>query len=508
MAFTATSGTACNGRLVRSHCTAGGRMACVRRLIAAFALTLVAFALSPVAFAGGGTFQNQSAAFSACVADAAAYKGDGGDTGFCRYLTLGDGTGTGGGCPFAPRLTWLGSVYQVVIKNSSGVIYAGPVGTNYQWCVHPDCSINDSGYPTDYWGGAYDDKGVYCYDGCMSVFHGNPGIYQGCIVGGNCVSQGHFSGNGNRCGTDIDASLFSKKQPPMLCDHGGTSCYNPQKGFCTTTEYGEQFCEPAPPPGSGACQNGATGSTCVGNNAPPPPPSDPPIAKGSSPDSSSQATGKDTDGTTNNYTQNNYSGTSPGSGGPSSGSSSGGGSQSNANGNGNSSGPSGDKGTGSDGKCSDGSVPTASGCSGTFTDTGCNTPPQCFGDAVLCGNAKENWATRCATQKLAAASASSSANYGTPGDALAAAGVPNDGGASGDPSSSGLVSSSDLGSDGFDSSGLGMSRTCPANPSFSFQGHTFELDLTPFCNFSTMFGWFVLLISYLVGLRIVATGKA
>jgi len=127
----------------------------------------------------------------------------------------------------------------------------------------------------------------------------------------------------------------------------------------------------------------------------------------------------------------------------------------------------------------------------------------------MCGQFKEQVAIRCATQKSAAASASSSgANYGDPSAALGTLGVPSDGGASSDPSTSGLVTTTDIGQDGFDSSGLGMARTCPANPSFSFQGHTFELDLTPFCNFATTFGWFVLLISFLVGLRIVATGKA
>jgi hypothetical protein len=93
-------------------------------------------------------------------------------------------------------------------------------------------------------------------------------------------------------------------------------------------------------------------------------------------------------------------------------------------------------------------------------------------------------------------------------DALAGAGVPADGGASSDPSASGLVSSSDLGEDGFDASGLGFSRACPANPTFNVLGHSYTLDLTPFCNFAGMLGWFVLLVSMLVALRIVATGKA
>lgn len=388
--------------------------------------------------------------------------------------------------------------------DSNGV---GPYASWF-WCVPATCDAHDSGSPSQQWSGVYQNGIVYCNDSCMSVFHFETGIGSLQFQNGDGASWGHFVGNGNRCASNIDASLF-KTPPPAkpLCDHGGLSCFNHDRGFCATTDSGEQICEPAPPPGSGGCAAGATGATCVGNNAPPPVPPDPPIQKDQPPNSSSSATGIDSGGTTNNYTTNNYSGTSDGGGSGSSGAPSSspdsGGSQSNANGAGNS----GKNGTDSTGKCSNGSAPTASGCSGTYTDNGCDTPPACFGDAVMCGQAREMHAVKCNTAKIAASASSSRANYGDPSAALAAAGVPSDGGASSDPSTSGLVSISDLGSDGFDTSGLGFSRTCPANPQFSVFGRTFTLDLTPFCNFASLLGWFVLLVAFLAGLRIVATGK-
>src|SRR6185312_10987122 len=81
----------------------------------------------------------------------------------------------------------------------------------------------------------------------------------------------------------------------------------------------------------------------------------------------------------------------PGSSGSSPPSSSPGGTGSNVGGNGNT----GKNGTDSNGNCPNGSKPTASGCSGTYRDDGCNTPPACFGDAVLCGIAANTHKTAC-----------------------------------------------------------------------------------------------------------------
>lgn len=470
-----------------------------------FAVFLFVLGAGLVSSASGSTTQpdaSQGAAYSACIASAASQTsagGPGGDKVVCIFFqSVAPYHITASAC----ASTMSAGRYATVL-DSNHAFNTGPL---FDWCVPADCSVYDSGDVHQQWGGVYENGGVYCNSSCMSVFHMDSGVGSIQFPDGSGGSWGHFTGNGNRCVSSSDASLLKQAAPaPMVCDHGGASCYNPDKGFCGTTESGEMVCASAPPPGSGGCSNGATGSTCVGNNAAPPPPSDPPIAKGSPPSSSDTSTGKDSGGNVNNYTQNNYSGTSPGPGPSSSSVDPSGNSQSNSNGSGNSPGPSGSSGTDSNGKCGDGSVPTASGCSGSATDTGCDTPPQCYGDAVLCASFKEQVAIRCNTR---AASSSSSGGYGDPAAALAANGVPADGGASGDPSASGLVTSSDLGEDGFDASGLGFSRSCPANPSFSVLGHSYTLDLTPFCNFASLLGWFVLLVALLAGLRIVATGKA
>lgn len=477
----------------------------VRRLTIFFLLAFFSGFLSfPVSAAG--VSKTQAQAFAACSALAANDTAHGSPASCPGPNAVTPQIDSSGVCVDA-------GANPTMVVGSYSFLEAGQIYDHYPYCGPASCDAHDSGSPDQQWGGVYENGILYCNDGCMSVFHMAGGVGSLQFSNGDGGSWGHFVGNGNRCASSIDASLLKAKSPaPSLCDHGSTSCYNAQRGFCATSESGEMYCEPAPPPGSGGCAVGATGASCVGNNTPPPTPPDPPIQKGDPPTSAATATGTDSGGTTNNYTTNNYSGTSPGSGGggsPVSGSSSAGGSQSNSNGNGNSPGPNSSSGTGATGKCADGSVPTASGCSGTATDNGCNTPPQCFGDAVLCGSYKEQVATRCAAQKIAAASASSAgANYGTPSSALAAAGVPADGGASGDPAPSSLVSSSDLGTDGFDASGLGFSRTCPASPQFSVFGRTYTLDLTPMCNFASMFGWVVLLLSYLAALRIVSTGKA
>lgn len=325
-------------------------------------------------------------------------------------------------------------------------------------------------------------------------------------------SKVYWEGDAKRTG-DYCTVGYSASSPPgprqsdnPICEDTAMSCYNPKTGdACYTTEYGERICAHVGGSPAGGCAVGATGAVCIGapSSASPPPtppaPPDPPVSSGQPPDNSVSAS-QTSGGTTNNYTQNNYSGTSPGSGGSStSGSGDSTGSGSNANGAGNS----GAKGTGSDGKCADGTVPTASGCSGTYTDSGCDTPPACFGDAVMCGNNRELHNLRCNLKKA----------YTPPSDSdlrqiYANAGIPYDGGVSGDPSASGLVDVEDIGAAGFDASGLGLPRACPANPTFSVFGHSYSLDLGPLCNFGSVLGLFVLLCSYLVGLRIVATGKS
>lgn len=396
---------------------------------------------------------------------------------------------------------------------------AGQIGGSFSWCYPSQCSAGGDG-------------GTYANDASYSVNKKTDG--RGCCAdyvqdrtisyAGSTWNAGNVVDSGGYCDeaygsagslTGPDDPGAPKDAPPKICDSGHASCYDPKNHqACYGTESGESVCIGVGDNSSpGGCATGATGSVCVGHpGSPAPQPSDPPIADGQPPQVT--ASGSDSSGggggggSPVDWTTLGYSGTSPGPGPSSSATPAdqggGTGSQSNNNGAGNS----GKNGTDDSGKCPSGAVPTASGCSGTYTDGGCDTPPQCYGDAVLCGIAREDHYTRCATQKMAAASGSSSGGYGDVGDALAGAGVPADGGASGDPSTSGLVSSSDIGEDGFDAAGLGFSRTCPANPTFSVLGHSYTFDLAPFCNFAGMLGWFVLLVAYLSGMRIVATGKA
>lgn len=480
-------------------------------LIIGFALVFFSAVVHAQVFPPDGYMNSGPEAAVECNAEAAHYRSqDPADTWGCSFEQL---SATG----FNVHCTNLGLV-------SSGrywVTVNGGHNNFIDFCVEATCTAGpvDSTGNHDYsgfWVNTDGTGGKTCHNGCMVQFQAvvaakPDGAKQG-------WSNGFWRYTGDRCTastgtagepTDSKPTTPDHQPPPPKCDPGVVSCYIPGRGACYGTESGEQVCtgtagDGAPPANN--CASGATGTVCAGgkDGSPPPPPPDPPIPKDSSPNDTQNLT-VNTGGT--NYTQvvNNYSGTSPGpgdagsGGGTSSGgSTSPGGTGSNANGSGNSG--SGSGGGGADGKCSDGSVPTASGCSGTYRDNGCDTPPACFGDAVLCGIA--------ANTHKAACNPAGGSSVGTASGALAAAGVPADGGASSDPSPSGLVSSSDIGSDGFDTSGLGFSHTCPASPSFEVLGHSYTLDLTPFCNFASLLGWFVLLVAYLVGLRIVATGKA
>lgn len=484
-------------------------MARVRRLIVFVVCVCVSLLADAGALApdgGGGLWPTAAIAYSQCVSMAAAQDTTGG--GFCRYNSgFGTPSSRAECINYNPAMGNYSGSYSAMNKAQS-VSYGA-----FYWCVATSCNVGASpDGQTDY---AFADPGGGV--GAGATVSSSGGCCESIVLSqsswsasnkSDAVTVGHFALTGGYCNANYSTSSGgSLPVPPTLkpfqyCAAGVTGCYNTFKdAFCAQTQSGEWNCIPRTPTNDqGGCASGATGSECYSKNGNPvPAPPDPPIQKGTPPDVTNNYTITNTS-TTNNYTSSSYSGTSPGPG-PASGSSSSssvspGGTGSNSTGSGNS----GKGGTDSTGKCANGSVPTASGCSGTYRDDGCDHPPACFGDAVLCGIA--------ANTHKAACNPSSGTSVGSPSSALAAAGVPADGGASGDPSASGLVTSSDLGSDGFDSSGLGFSRSCPANPNFSVLGHSYTLDLTPFCNFAGMLGWFVLLIAYLAGLRIVATGKA
>lgn len=401
-----------------------------------------------------------------------------------------------GQCPGYEYQNWKpsGSMYQE--KFSDG----RPSSGGAAWCVYKGCQV---GTASDLMGGAASMSRSTAFSpmkadgaGCCVSFS----VTRTASYGGTTWQDGAYRRSGGTCSNGFGGNLTPGQGDKVdkVCDSGKSSCYDPRsKTACYTTQSGEQICKSMLAGDPGGCATGATGSVCVGKDGDvQPTPSDPPVKKGQPPDSAVKGSDTPNGGTTNNYTQNNYSGTSDGGSGGESGppgSSSGGGSQSNNNGSGNT----GEKGTGQDGKCENGSVPTASGCSGTFTDTGCDTPPQCFGDAVLCGSGKELWAIKCNTMP---ANASSSG-----GDGKLPDGVPADGGASGDPDAGSLWAEDGAG-EGPDAGGLGWSRSCPANPHFSFMEKDYEIDVSPFCEMGGKLSWFIVLLASVVAARIVTGG--
>ena len=469
----------------------------MRVVLVSFFLTVLALVASSSALAVA-TPVNQPAAYGACQADLAAQVSAGGDrTGYyCKLNPLAAGGNTS--CA-----SGMGAGYYIQWKDGVGGL------NSFYWCVPADCSTYNSGYPSQTWSSSNNDGDVRCSDGCMSVWHTLPGSIGICYSDGvTCAQQGWYTGNGTRCTASTDASFSKSVQGAMLCDHGSASCYNSEKGFCASTEYGEQICEKAPVNGAGGCAAGATGATCVGNNTPPPPPPDPPVPGGKPPDSSGTATGKDAGGNTYNYTTNNYSGTSPGPGSsaPATGSSAGspGGTGSNTNGSGNS----GSKGTDSNGNCPDGKKPTASGCSGTYRDNGCDTPPACFGDAVLCGIAANTHKAAC---NPASGSTAPNPFEGAPSSgslSLPSSGDPTD--ASGDPTSSSVSNEVDLGdTTSLNAAGFGYSSACPLTDGihFDFLGKSISVDTSTMCTPLSFIYYIVMAFAYFTAAKIIAGVK-
>jgi hypothetical protein len=403
----------------------------------------------------------------------------------------------------------------------------------YDWCAPVSCSGDSfSAYRPQNDATAPLSDGNSCCVTWVSENSGDSPLY--CWSGYGCWEKGHYHRTGSRCVNDFDwrDPSHHQKRDDQVCDHGqvGGSCYDPHKdAFCGTTEYGESVCVPRKTPDPGGCISGATGSICVGKDGnPPPKPSDPPIPSGKPPDGTSSGSVTDGGGNTSNYTTNNYSGTSTGGSGTGDGSGSGSppsssgdgtwsgsdggstGGQSNANGSGNSGPASGSSGGGSgDGKCSDGSVPTASGCSGTYTDNGCDTPPQCFGDAVLCGQARELHALRCTEQKDKGP-ASSSSSGDNDDDLFPDLPDADPFDTSGDLKSSAIIEDNDGPSaDDLDAGGFGFSVTCPLHDiSFSLMGRDVVIPLADKCAVLEWVRWLVLALGYFVGAKIIAGLKS
>ena len=375
--------------------------------------------------------------------------------------------------------------------------YNGPVGTSY-WCIPDSCAsgnnpdgAGDHIYSASYTQGSQISKAGCCYMFNLTSAGGN-------ADGSDWYSIGSLSGSGTRCKDNLGASgeptsagalpIPPKLSPFSYCGAGKTSCWNPfLNKFCAASQSGEFSCV-GPPGDQSGCASGATGSECFnkqGQQTPTPP--DPPISSGTPPDTTNNYTINDGT-TTNNYTTNNYSGTSPGPGPGTSSppSSSPGGSGSNVNGNGNT----GKNGTDSNGNCPNGSKPTASGCSGTYTDSGCNTPPACFGDAVLCGIAAN-------THKSACDVASGSSVGDPTGLGPSASSVEND------------VDLGTAGSGSLDAGGFGYSTSCPLNDGihFSFLGKSIDVDESGMCTPLSFIYYIVLAFAYFAAAKIIAGVK-
>lgn len=452
-------------------------------------------------------YDTELGAANACEAALASYKAAGGSSSvYCKLAGTPGSTGQA-----SCTVSNVASLQFYTMWSDA----AGGIGSTFDFCFPASC--------TGTWGSPSNTITV-----SPATATAENGDFGGCCVSwvgtgvwsfdGVSGASGYYQRTGAYCAQNY-SNEPAPPSPPVpgqdkkYCDSGSVSCYSPQTNTaCYATESGEQICKQLNAPADN-CAVGATGASCY--SAPggqPPSPPDPPISTGQPPNQSGTAS-TTSGGVTNNYTFNNYSGTSPGPGGqsPASGSTSGsgGGSGSNANGNGNS----GQNGTNANGNCPNGSKPTASGCSGTYTDNGCNTPPQCFGDAVLCGIAASDHKTACGVSKLAAASGSSSPDpyAGAPSSGsltLPSSGDPTD--ASGDPTASSVSNDVDLGdTSSLDSTGFGFGATCPLTDGihFGFLGKPVDVDTSALCTPLSFIKYIVLAFAYFSAAKIMAGVK-
>jgi hypothetical protein len=146
----------------------------------------------------------------------------------------------------------------------------------------------------------------------------------------------------------------------------------------------------------------------------------------------------------------------------------------------------------------------------------CTSPPQSTGDPTLAQIAFQTWATRCA---LVANANTGEVEQGGTGTDMTATNAKLDGIGAGidglldvsgetlDTTGLGAVGSSVMQTrevDGtFDDSGFGWSRTCPAPVTVVVMGNEVTLQTSALCNWLTVGGWFVLLLTGFRCLKIV-----
>lgn len=284
--------------------------------------------------------------------------------------------------------------------------------------------------------------------------------------------------------------------PPSVC--GGSSCYDPGTDRYCATSGGSQVCVPGGQArgdggggaGGGTGQGGGCASSgdvtlCAGSpNAPAPP--GPPASHITDPQREFQGGDQfpQTDPQTGQHIQTGTGiyvapgGTSDS--GKQSGDLSSGGS---------SGGP-------SDGGPAPGS---STGTPGSFGDNGCGTPPSCSGDAVMCGIAAQAHASKCSLGKIDKALAGD----GSQPELQDADPSKLDGSTVdlGDVSGSGT-------GQGMDDSGFGWGMACPFIASTVQVGDaSFDLDMTPICDYGPWMRGFLLLLCALKWADIVGRAK-
>jgi hypothetical protein len=142
----------------------------------------------------------------------------------------------------------------------------------------------------------------------------------------------------------------------------------------------------------------------------------------------------------------------------------------------------------------------------------CASIPVCTGkscDALEYSQLLQQWKAACALEKIAAGGSSGGGDGDAVVDLLTAPGSINSNAGGGDTLSDGDPWADEGEEHEPDASGFGYARSCPSPPSLTLPGgQTVQIDLTPLCNWVSLGGSIVLILSGLMCLRIVSGGTA
>jgi len=324
-----------------------------------------------------------------------------------------------------------------------------------------------------------------------------------------CSADMDFSGNACSGGTQTKEQAIAEKDKKQECAPAGagqTMCIKPDGQHCYTANSGKQICWGPGETGTKTSDNLAQKRDA--GNQPIPPNLN--LPNGDTLQQSGTPTTQTTTNVTNNSTTNitttttNYvttNGTNAG--------------------------------TSNNGEPADGSG-TAPDDDGTSASGGgdCDTPPVVSGDVALNMVATQTWATRCAVEAGNAANAtgdiadcnSSFSVEGNNANALKLRAMrkeicpgevamptinPADylGDGSGEPTAAQVTTEVGADFDGWDTSGFGFGQSCPAFPTVTIYGHTYDLGGegrgAAACDIAHILGWFVIFFASLACIRIV-----